>query len=150
MSVRDRIERAEMEAKYAAARGPQGPTPEQVEQERRDRLAANARKIRENQVNAMLLSMSEDERIVVFELINATRPESLSSADVISATLMRVQCEGTENLRSAMQGSTPDQQKRVWNVLKSATPRERLGMDGGNFARETLRRVQDDDYFGEE
>jgi hypothetical protein len=145
-SVRTRLENADLAARYAAQQT--GPSPEQVEQERRERLAHNARVIRENNINSLLLDMTDDEREVVFIIIGRERPDSLGSADVIQATLERVRAEGIENLRAVMEGTSRDEQRKVWEILKTTSAESRLGMDGGDACREALRQVRIDEYLG--
>ncbi|MGE5052940.1 MAG: hypothetical protein ACM3WP_02155 [Acidobacteriota bacterium] len=147
MSVRDRLERAELDRKYAA-RVPQK-TAEQIEQERRERLAQNARKIRENQLNTMLLDMTDAEREVVFSIIGRERPECLGSAEVVSATLLGVREEGAHNLQEAMHGTTKAEQDAVWEILRNTSVEARLGMDGGAACAEALRRVRSENYLEE-
>jgi 7-keto-8-aminopelargonate synthetase-like enzyme len=123
-------------------------TLETLEQERQERLSQNARKIREDAVNTLLLDMTDDEREVVFAIVGRERPDALGSADVISATLLRVRTVGVENLRTVMEGTTRQEQLAVWDILKSASAEERTGMDGGAACREALRQVRSDEYLG--
>jgi len=146
-SVRARLEQREVERRYAA-RAPQ--IPRAAEDERRTRLAQNARTIQSDQVNLMLLDMTDPEREVVFAIVNRERPGSLGSAPVIEATLLRVRTVGVEALRQEMQDTTREEQSAVWEILKSATAEEKLGMDGGRACRAALQQVRHDQFMREE
>jgi hypothetical protein len=117
------------------------------ERERSERLAQNARKIQEERTLTLLLDMSDDEREVTYELLNRENPASLGSSVVLEATLLRVREDGTANLREVMQGTTRQEQRKVYEVLKTMSAAERLGMDGGDGCREALRRVRSEEYF---
>jgi hypothetical protein len=143
-NVRDRWEQTELAEKYAAHQRVEqrGPSPEQIEQERQERLAQNARKIREEAVNTLLLQMSPDESVVVFEIVGRERPDALGSFDVLSATLLRVRTVGVENLRKVMEGTTRLEQVEVFDILKGADAMARTGMDGGEACRAALQQIR--------
>jgi hypothetical protein len=140
-SVRERIEAQQLAAKYAVKLAPQ--ITKEAADERRDRLAQNARKINEDRLNVALLDMTDSEREAVFEIMNRERPSCLSSFDVISATLLRVRTEGVDNLREAMQDTTQAEQLATWEILKHATSEDKLGMDGGRACREALAQARE-------
>jgi hypothetical protein len=147
MSVRERLEQQQIAARYAARSAP-GPSPEQIDSERQARLAQNARKIREDRVNQMLVEMSDDEREVVFDIIGRERPECLGNADVVQTTLQRVRVDGTNTLGAIMRGVDDTDRAAVWGILQQEGNAEsRLGLDNGAGCRAALRRVQDDRYF---
>lgn len=144
-SVRERIERQQLEEKYRERQRAQqsGPSPEQIEQEQRqERLSQNARIIREDAVNTLLLDMTDTEREAVFEIVGRSRPDSLGSFDVISATLLRVRTVGVENLRKVMEGTTRLEQIEVWDILKNADAISRTGMDDGRACLAALQQVR--------
>lgn len=141
MSVRERLEQEEMARRYAARESK--PTPEQVEQQRAEKLQQNAEKIRSEQVTRFLLDLSPDEEHVVLAIIGRERPESLGNADVLAMEVERVRAVGTENLRKVMEGTTRKEQAAVWEILKQGDAFARTGMDGGAACRAALRQVQE-------
>ncbi len=144
-SVRTRREFEAYQAAERAARQPQGPTAAQIaanEDERRERLAQNMRKIREDQVNLLLLDLTEDEREIVFEIVNRDCPQNLGNPTVLEATLLRVRNEGEYNLREVMQDTTPQEKSEVWQILQSATASDRLGLNEARRCREALQQVR--------
>lgn len=138
-SARSRLEAAEMQRRYDAKNAPR--ISQETIDERAERLAQNARKIREDAVNLLLLGMSEDEQAVVFSTIGRTQPESLGNPAVVQATLERVRVEGQNALREAMAGGDDDELRRVWEILQSGTPESRLGTDGGIGARDARYKI---------
>jgi hypothetical protein len=145
-SLRTRLEQQDLAAKYKAQSAPK--IAQQEEDARAERLAQNARKISEDKINVLLLDMSDDEREVVYEIVNRERPDSLGSSVVLEAALLRVRELGTANLRDAMQGSSRAEQRAVFPVLMQApSAAERLGLDGGAACREALRKVRSEAYF---
>jgi hypothetical protein len=146
-SVRTRIEDALMASRYLAQSAPK--ITQQAEDERRERLAQNFRRIQEDRLNVILLDASDDERSTVNDIVNRNRPNCLGNPDVISATLLLVRTEGVENLREVMQGTTKEEQHLVWEILKDSSPAARLGMDGGRACREALQDVRHKQFMEE-
>lgn len=138
-SARERLERAEMQRKYDAQAAPR--VAQEAIDERAERLAQNARKIRENAVNTLLLGMSEDEQTVVFSTIGRTQPEHLGNPTVVQAMLERVRAEGQNNLSEALEGADDDERRKVWQILQSGTPESRLGVDGGVGVRDARYKI---------
>jgi hypothetical protein len=151
-SVRARYERALSNERETRGRKPQGPTPAQLaaaEDERRERLLFNAKKIQEDRINLMLLDMTEDERSVVFEIVNRESPQNLGNAVVLEALLLRVRNEGVSNLRDAMTETTREEQSAVWKLLQEGSAASRLGMDGGVGCRTALQIVKHQQFVEE-
>jgi hypothetical protein len=148
MSVRAWIERQQMEKLYQEQeRKAQQPAETAEQAARVARLAANAKKIRENQIQNLLLDMSDVERECVFSIVGRDKPECLGSAEVISATLLRVRTEGAENLKVALQDATPEEQEQVGARLRHESAEAQAGMDGGATCREILRQVRSENYL---
>jgi hypothetical protein len=149
--IRDRLERERIDALYREQEQKSQATPQQIaereEAARRERLAANAKKIRESKMATMLIDMNDAERECVFSLVGRTRPDALGSDDVISATLLRVRTEGAENLRVALEDATPEEQRQFGERLQHESAEALCGMDGGARAREILRAVRSENYL---
>jgi hypothetical protein len=138
MSVRTRIEQAALAAKYAAETAKTQRSPEEA---RAERLAQNAERIRQQNIELLLQQseMSSDER----EVLMAQLPlDSLASPDVYWARLVQLRADSAKIINQVLVGRHSDfrQEVAAW-MEHSATAEERLGLDGGKklaFARNLL------------
>lgn len=135
MSVRDRLERQQLEEKYRA-RAPRQ-SPEEVEQERKRRLKANAAKISQQNVELFLHSgdATDDEIEVIKNQIGAECPEHLANVDVHNSRLLKLRVTGQAALAAVLDILDDDVRQEVLDILKSKSAEARTGADGGIGAR---------------
>jgi hypothetical protein len=151
MSVRDRIEAAQMAERYAARQGKltQEQVEEQAEEERRERLAKNAAKIRQDQISNLLIDMSDDERMVVFSTIGKDKPDCLGNSDVIAMEVEKVRVEGRANFHRIMKDTTKAEKEKVWEILATGDAFARTGMDP-EACEKALKQVRHEQFMNEE
>jgi len=141
MSIRTRLEAAEHAALYAQQTAKNAVDPED---QRAERLRANADKIREQNISLLLQvgDATSDEREVLAKRISA---DHLSSPDLIWSELQCIRAESCI-LAQILVGKTGEFQNKVFDWMhRNCDASERLGLDGGAKCRYAVSLIESDE-----
>jgi hypothetical protein len=135
------MEQRELEARYAAsAPRPIVKSAEEIAQERRTQLKANADRIRNQNVNLLLLAgdATPAEVEAVHILIERESAQHLGNADVYGARLMRLRAEGEAAISRVLGLLDEDVKQEVLAILATKGALASTGADGGAGAKAAL------------
>jgi hypothetical protein len=144
-SVRERLERQEMERKYAALEPQPAPpapkTPEQIEQERQERLAQNAGAIKQQQweIDLVLSNASAVECAAIKDLIAATAVQGKTNSDRVWYLLQQLRLDA-EKVDECLRGVPETEKREVLRRIAELPPLEQ-------FNCEAIQKVADDAHF---